>query len=102
MIVELAQISIQSGREAEFEAAFASAVAIVAASNGYLAHELRRCVETPGRYVLLVRWRTLEDHTVGFRGSPAFGEWRAQVGPYFAGPPIVEHYRPVHESGAAS
>ena len=102
MIVELAQISIKSGCEAAFEAAFASAVAIIAASNGYLSHELRRSVETPSRYALIVRWRTLEDHTVGFRGSAAFHEWRAQVGPFFEGPPFVEHYRGVHESGGGA
>lgn len=100
MIVEHAQFTISAGREAEFEAAFASAIAIIAASTGYLGHELRRCIESPQRYLLLVRWRSLEDHTAGFRGSPAFAEWRAQIGGFFASPPFVEHFRSVHAAGA--
>ena len=95
MIVEIAQIAVTPGREAEFEAAFHVAVAAPAGSHGYLAHELRRSVETPNRYVLRIEWETLEDHTVGFRGSPAFTTWRSLVGPFFAAPPVVEHFRPV-------
>lgn len=92
MIVELAWFTITPGSEAGFEAAFAVAVRGLAQSGGYLAHELRRSVETPNRYVLRVEWRTLEDHTVGFRGSPRFVEWRGHLGPYFAAPPVVEHF----------
>jgi len=95
MIVELAQLSITAGRELEFEAVFRTAVKSLASSAGYLAHELRRSVESPSRYVLRVEWATLEDHTVGFRGSAAFTRWRAQVGPFFDAPPAVEHFRPV-------
>ncbi len=96
MIVEIAQLTIRPGQESEFEAAFATAVKLVAASMGYVSHELRRSIETPNRYVLAVHWRTLEDHTIGFRGSPAFPAWRAQVGPFFEQPPSVEHYRLIH------
>jgi heme-degrading monooxygenase HmoA len=95
MIVELAQLTITPGRETEFEAVFRLAIKEIAASHGYLAHELRRSVETPNRYVLRVEWATLEDHTVGFRGSPAFTQWRAHVGPFFEAPPVVEHFQPV-------
>jgi len=95
MIVEIAQISILPGGEAGFEAAFADAIEFAAASRGYLGHELRRSVENPGRYLLRIEWETLEDHTVHFRGSAAFTEWRARVGPFFAAPPAVEHFRPV-------
>jgi heme-degrading monooxygenase HmoA len=95
MIVELAQLDITPGRELEFEAVFRTAIAAPAASHGYLAHELRRSIENPSRYMLRIEWETLEDHTVGFRGSPAFALWRAQVGPFFAGPAAVEHFQPV-------
>ncbi len=98
MIVEIAQLVIRPGQEAEFEAVFPTAAGIVAASAGYVSHELRRSIETPNHYVLMIRWRTLEDHTIGFRGSPAFPAWRARVGPFFEQPPAVEHYRLVHES----
>ena len=95
MIVEAVQLTITPGREAEFEAVFPRAIAVLATSQGYLAHELRRSVESPNRYALRVEWATLEDHTVGFRGSPTFLEWRALVGPFFAAPPVVEHFQPV-------
>ena len=95
MIVELAQLTIVAGREAEFESVFRTAISAATGSPGYLAHELRRSIESPGRYMLLIEWATLEDHTVGFRGSPAFTRWRAQVGPFFATAPVVEHFAPV-------
>lgn len=95
MIVELAQLTITPGREREFEAAFKDAIKWAADSQGYLAHELRRSLENPGRYVLRIEWATLEDHTIGFRGSPAFTQWRAAVGPFFDSVPVVEHFRAV-------
>ncbi|MDB6084770.1 MAG: Antibiotic biosynthesis monooxygenase [Gammaproteobacteria bacterium] len=95
MIVEAALLTIRHGNESEFEAVFPAAIAILASSKGYLAHELRRSIETPNRYALRVEWATLEDHTVGFRGSPAFTQWRALVGPLFEAPPMVEHFQPV-------
>jgi heme-degrading monooxygenase HmoA len=95
VIVELAQLTITAGREAEFESAFRTAISAATGSHGYLAHELRRSVESPNRYVLRIEWETLEDHTVRFRGSAAFAQWRALVGPFFAIPPVVEHFRPV-------
>jgi heme-degrading monooxygenase HmoA len=92
VITELAIISIRPGSAEEFEAAFAQAQEILASSGGYESHTLRRSIETPHRYALTVQWRTLEDHTVGFRGSPAFTQWRALIGPYFDVPPVVEHF----------
>lgn len=94
MILELAHITVRPSTEAEFERVFPTAVRLIVASPGYVAHELHRCIETPNRYALLVRWRTLEDHTEGFRGSPAFAQWRAQLAPFLAGPPVVEHFNP--------
>ena len=93
MILEVAQLSIRPATEAGFERIFPEAIRLLGASPGYLSHELHRSIESPSRYALMVRWRTLEDHTVGFRGSAAFGEWRAQLAPFLAAPPVVEHFR---------
>ncbi len=76
MILEVATLDVIPGREREFEAAFATASEIIASIDGYLSHEVQRCVENPSRYLLLVKWQTLEDHTVGFRGSPPYQEWK--------------------------
>lgn len=97
MILELAQLTIRSGSESQFEVAFREAIKILGSSKGYLSHELRRSMETPNRYALLVHWQTLEDHTVGFRGAPAFTQWRGLVGPFFESPPVVEHFAAVRD-----
>jgi heme-degrading monooxygenase HmoA len=95
MITELALLTIRPGSEAQFETVFSAAIKSLGGSKGYVSHELRRSIETPNRYALIVRWQTLEDHTVGFRGSAAFTAWRAQVGPFFESPPVVEHFAPL-------
>ena len=92
MILEAAVMQVKAGDEAAFEAAMLTAAPVIAGAAGYISHELQRCVETPGRYLLLVRWETVEAHTVGFRQSAAFAEWRGIVGPFFAGAPDVLHY----------
>jgi heme-degrading monooxygenase HmoA len=93
MILELADIRIHPGQQAAFEAALArGAASVIAQAQGYLGHTLHRGIESPERYLLQIRWATLEDHTIGFRGSPAFAEWRAIVGPFFAAAPVVEHF----------
>lgn len=95
MMLEVAMLTVHAGQERAFEAAMAKAAPVIAGSRGYLRHELRRCVETPGRYLLLVEWETLEAHTVGFRQSPAFAKWREIIGGFFAEAPAVEHYEEV-------
>ncbi|MFU8813717.1 MAG: antibiotic biosynthesis monooxygenase family protein [Pseudomonadales bacterium] len=92
MILELATLDVIPGREEEFEAAFAGAQSIIASMPGYLDHELQSCVENPGRYVLLVRWARLEDHTMGFRGSPQYQQWKALLHHFYHPFPLVEHY----------
>jgi len=77
---------------AEFEAAFARAVSIISASSGYISHEMLRCLERPGRYLLLVRWRSLEDHTEGFRKSAPYLEWKRLLHHFYDPFPTVEHY----------
>ncbi len=93
MILELADIRIQPGQQAAFESAIQHGLAtVIAHAKGYLGHTVHHGVESPERYVLQIRWASLEDHTVGFRQSPAFAEWRAIVGPFFSAPPVVEHF----------
>lgn len=96
MILEVATLNVSEGRSAEFEAAFARASAIISSMPGYLSHELQRCIEVPSRYVLLVRWASLEDHTIGFRQSEKYGEWKRLLHHFYDPPPMVEHFEPVH------
>jgi heme-degrading monooxygenase HmoA len=92
VVLETAVLDVRAGQGAAFEAAFRTAQAIIAASPGYQRHELRRCVEKEGRYLLLVWWDTLESHTVGFRGSPAYQRWRELLHHFYDPFPTVEHY----------
>ena len=93
MILELADITIQPGQQAAFEDAIARAVHIIAAQAvGFKSHSIHKGIESAERYLLQIQWDTLENHTVDFRGSAAFAEWRAIVGPFFAKPPTVEHF----------
>ena len=99
MILEVADIRITPGRNADFEAAIARGLATVASrATGYRAHKVQRGIESADRYLLMIWWETLENHTVDFRGGPLFPEWRAIVGPFFAAPPSVEHFELASES----
>ena len=95
MVLEVAVLDVKPGRSAEFEAAFSEAQAIIAASAGYRSHELRRCLETKDRYLLLVHWDSLESHTQGFRGSAAYQQWRCLLHHFYEPFPTVEHYEVV-------
>ena len=96
MILESGILNVKSGEGAAFEAAFASASPIIASMPGYVRHALQRCVETPDRYLLLVWWETLEDHTIGFRGSPQYQEWRARLHHFYDPFPTIEHFAQVY------
>ena len=95
MILEVAPLPIRPGQEAAFEAAFAVAQAFLVATPGYRSHELRRGVERPGEYLLLVHWDSLEAHEQGFRGSPRYLEWKALLHHFYDPFPTVLHYTPV-------
>jgi len=95
VVLEVAVLDVMPGRGQAFEAAFRQAQEILAASPGYLSHELLTCTERRDRYLLLVRWESLEDHTRGFRGSPAYARWKALLHPFYDPFPEVEHYTPV-------
>ena len=93
MILEVADIRIHPGQQAAFDEAIQRGVAsVVSQARGFRGFKVNKGVETPERYLLLIFWETLEDHTVHFRGGPLFAQWRAIVGPYFAAPPQVEHF----------
>ena len=95
MILEVAVLDVRAGEAAAFEAAFGEAVSIISGMAGFRGLELQRCLEQRDRYVLLVRWDRLEDHTAGFRGSPEYGRWRALLHHFYDPFPTVEHYEPV-------
>ena len=93
MILEIADIRIKPGTRAQFEAAIEQGVKnVISKAKGFKGYKINKGVESPERYLLMIFWQTLENHTEDFRGSPAFQEWRALVGPYFAAPPAVEHF----------
>jgi heme-degrading monooxygenase HmoA len=98
MILEVAILDVKPGMTVEFEANFKKASTIIASMSGYISHELQRCIETENRYILLVRWQKLEDHTIGFRQSPEYQEWRAQLHHFYEPFPIVEHYQHIFEN----
>jgi heme-degrading monooxygenase HmoA len=92
VILERAIFAIKPGQADDFEKAFALAAPLIRGSKGCRKAEMRRGIESPDSFILLVEWDTLEDHMVGFRESAAFTEWRALLGPHFASAPAVEHY----------
>ncbi len=92
MILELAIIDIKQGSNADFEQNLDKAQHVISQAEGYLGHEFKHCIEKENRYILLIRWATLKDHTEGFRGSELFKEWRALIGPFFENPPVVQHF----------
>jgi heme-degrading monooxygenase HmoA len=99
MILEHADIRIDPLKSSAFEEAILLGVGtVIAHAKGFKGYKVNRSIETPGRYLLMIYWDTLEDHTVGFRGCDLFPQWRAIVGPFFAQPPVVEHLELVGKS----
>jgi heme-degrading monooxygenase HmoA len=92
VILERAIFPIKPGQAMDFEAAYAKARKLIERAKGCRKAELRRGLETPDSFILLVLWDSVDDHMKGFRESPAFTEWRALLSPYFAGPSAMEHY----------
>ncbi|MDQ1295722.1 MAG: hypothetical protein QG608_3609 [Actinomycetota bacterium] len=92
MILERAQIDLVPGSEQEFESALDRARAVLEEARGFRSLRVARGIENPSRYLLLIEWETIEDHMVGFRESDLFVRWRQLIGPYFAAPPLVEHF----------
>ena len=96
MILEVAILDVIPGREKEFETAFGEAQKIISSMDGYISHQLQKCIEKDCRYILLVNWQTLEDHTIGFRGSEQYQEWRRLLHHFYDPFPEVEHYTSVY------
>jgi heme-degrading monooxygenase HmoA len=92
MILEAALLQVKNGAEHEFEEAFKKASAIISSMPGYISHELHKCIEVKGKYLLLVRWNKLEDHTIGFRGSQEYQEWKRRLHHFYEPFPTVEHF----------
>jgi heme-degrading monooxygenase HmoA len=93
MILEVADIRIAPGQQVAFDEAIVRGLTtVISQAKGYRGYKVNKGVESPERYVLQIFWDTLEDHTVGFRQGPLFAQWRAIVGPFFASPPVVEHF----------
>ena len=92
MILEVAVLHVNNNRTDEFENSFSIAQKIISKMKGYISHELKKCLEEPNKYILLVNWETLEDHTIGFRESKEYQEWKELLHHFYDPFPIVEHY----------
>jgi len=92
LILEVAVLDVKPGQTSEFESAFRRAEVLIGSAKGHISHELQRSVEKPNRYILLVRWERLEDHTEGFRKSSEYEEWKRLLHHFYDPFPTVEHY----------
>lgn len=92
MVLEVAMLDVKTGQNEAFEAAFQQAAPLIASIPGYVSHELQHCIENPQRYLLLAYWQTLEAHTVGFRQSAQYQEWKRLLHHFYDPFPTVEHY----------
>jgi heme-degrading monooxygenase HmoA len=95
MILEAVMLQVKEGMEAEYEKAFCEASKIISSMKGYISHDLQRCIEEEGKYLLLVQWESLEAHTVGFRQSNEYQEWKKLLHHFYDPFPVVEHFERV-------
>jgi len=95
MILEVAILDVKAEKVDQFETTFKEASKIISSMKGYISHELQKCMETQNRYILLVKWETLDDHTVGFRESDEYQEWKALLHHFYDPFPLVEHYESI-------
>ncbi|MEG4203144.1 antibiotic biosynthesis monooxygenase [Microcoleus sp. Pol7_A1] len=95
MILEAVVLNVKSGCEGDFEIAFREASSLISSIDGYLSHELHRCTEVQGKYLLLVRWENLEAHTIKFRNSAEYQEWKRMLHHFYNPFPTVEHFEEV-------
>ena len=98
MILEVAKLTVRVGESVAFEQAFSNAQNIISAMPGYVSHELQRCMESKNTYLLLVQWQRLEDHTIGFRQSRQYQDWKSLLHHFYDPFPMVENYEPVFTS----
>ena len=95
MILEVAILPIKEGQSLAYEKAFKKAEKIIQSINGYINHELRKCVEKEDQYILLVTWESIESHEIGFRKSVAYEDWKNLLHHFYDPFPVVEHYKPI-------
>ena len=95
MILEAAMLTVKEGMEVDFEEAFSEASKIISRMNGYVSHELQKCIEVQGKYLLLVNWSDIKSHTVGFRQSAEYQEWKGLLHHFYDTFPTVEHFEQV-------
>ncbi|MBD2692596.1 antibiotic biosynthesis monooxygenase family protein [Anabaena catenula] len=95
MILEAAMLNVKPGMESDFESTFKKASSIISSMHGYLSHELHKCIEVKGKYLLLVKWETLEAHTVGFRCSAEYQDWKKLLHHFYDPFPTVEHFEEI-------
>ena len=100
MILEVAILNVRAGESGAFEQAFSQAQDIISSMPGYASHQLQRCLESQDKYLLLVQWQRLEDHTIGFRRSQQYQEWKQLLHHFYEPFPTVEHYELVPTNGA--
>jgi heme-degrading monooxygenase HmoA len=94
MILEIADITIVADKNAEFDVAIERGVReAISQAKGFISFKIQKGIENPNRYLLMIQWATLDNHIVDFRNSPNFLKWREIVSPFFAGPPVVEHFQ---------
>lgn len=92
MILEIATFTIKPDSLTAFKKACEEAKLVISKSKGFVGIDFKQCVETDTKFVALISWETLEDHTIGFRESDLFTQWRAILSPYFKIAPVAEHY----------
>ena len=92
MVLEVATLNVKAGLSADFEKAFKEAQKIISSMDGYISHQLKKCIEEVDKYILLVKWEKLESHTEGFRGSAEYQDWKKLLHHFYEPFPIVEHY----------
>ena len=98
MILEVALLHIKANQDSKFEQDFKVASQFISSIPGYLRHSLQKCIEQPDKYILLVEWNSLEDHTVGFRQSAVYQNWKELLHHYYDPFPVVEHFESVFEN----
>jgi heme-degrading monooxygenase HmoA len=102
MILEVATLEVKPGLKDQFEKDFVIASQYISAVDGYMGHSLQKCLEQENKYILLVNWNTLEDHTIGFRESKEYLEWKKLLHHYYDPFPTVEHYETTFKVGQRS
>lgn len=95
MITEIAILNIKKKEDLNFETNFRKASAIISKMNGYIGHELLKFIEKENKYILIVRWEKLEDHTIGFRKSKEYLQWKDLLHHFYDPFPTVEHYKSI-------